>query len=155
MRAGRLFALSVALVAMACAPALAQAACNVSGVDIGFGGYDPLSAAPATSVGSITVTCDQSPPPIVTLQLGPSATNGSFAPRELRLGGGSDLLSYNLYTDPGGLQVWGDGTAGTTVLTQRVQKNKPWTATVYARMPAGQDVTVGSYVDALSITIQF
>ena len=151
----RLLAFLAAFLIMTCAAALAHAACNVSGVNIGFGGYDPLSVAPSTSVGSITVTCDQSPPPTVTIQLGPSATNGGFAPRELRLAGGSDVLNYNLYIDPGGLQVWGDGSPGTAVLTRRVQKNNPWTATVYARIPAAQDVTVGSYADALSITIQF
>ena len=91
----------------------AHAACSVSVGPLSFGPYDPLSPAGATTSGVITVTCDQSPPPIVTVQIGPSAVSGGFFPRRMQRAGGSDTLDYNLYADPGLTAVWGDGTAGT------------------------------------------
>jgi spore coat protein U-like protein len=36
-----------------------------------------------------------------------------------------------------------------------VQKNQPWNATIYGRIPPGQDVRPGSYADTLAITINF
>jgi spore coat protein U-like protein len=133
----------------------ARAACNVSGVDVRFGTYDPLAIGATPTTGSITVTCDQAPPPTVTIQIGPSAGTGAFAPRGLRKVGGTEILGYNLYADSNLTQIWGDGTAGTVAPTNRVRKNAPWSPTVYARIPAGQDVSAGAYTDVLSITIQF
>jgi spore coat protein U-like protein len=133
----------------------ARAACHVSGVDVRFGTYDPLSIGATPSTGSITVTCNQSPPPTVTIQIGPSAGTGAFAPRGLRKVGGAELLNYNLYADSNLTQIWGDGTAGTVAPSHRVQKNSPWSPTVYARIPAGQDVSAGAYTDVVSITVQF
>jgi len=150
----RLFsAIFAACFAAACGAA--RAACNVSGVDVRFGTYDPLAIGATPSTGSITVTCNQSPAPTVTIQIGPSAGTGSFAPRGLRKVGGTEILSYNLYANSSLTQIWGDGTAGTVAPTNRVQKNSPWSPTVYARIPAGQDVSAGAYTDVLSITIQF
>jgi len=126
----------------------------VLGVNISFGPYDTLSVNDTPSTGSITVSCDQSPPPTVTVQIGPG-TSGTFLPRRLQRAGGGGSLGYYLYADAGISQVWGDGTGGTVAPSNRVFKNAPWVATVYGRIPAGQDVMVGSYSDALTITIQF
>jgi spore coat protein U-like protein len=65
----------------------------------------------------------------------------------------SDLLNYNLFTDAARSAVWGDGTQGTSTLSSKVQRNKPWVATVYGRIPAGQNVPVGLYSDTLTVTI--
>lgn len=137
------------------APATAGAVCNVLGVNLPFGPYDPLSPAGTAVSATITVTCDQSPAPTVTIMIGPSVVSGSMTPRQMRLVGGSDVLNYNLYVDAQLSTVWGDGTGGTAVRSDRVQKNKPWTATVYGRVPGSQDVTVGTYSDSISITINF
>ena len=133
----------------------ATAACNVSAIDLNFGPYDPLGPSDSTSAGSITVTCDQSPAPTVSILVGPSSNGGGFAPRRLRQAGGTDTLAYNIYTDPANTRIWGDGTGGTAMLTHRVQKNAPWSPTIYGRVRARQDVAVGNYSDAIAITIQF
>ena len=133
----------------------AHAACNVSVGQLSFGPYDPLSPAGASTSGVITVTCDQSPPPIVTVQIGPSAVSGGFFPRRMQRAGGSDTLDYNLYVDPGLTAVWGDGTAGTATQSQRVTKHKPWNVTIYGNMPGLQDVAPGDYSDAIGISIIF
>ncbi len=107
---------------------------------------------PAT--GTITVDCDVAPPPDVVIQIGPSANSGSFNPRQMRHVAGPDRLNYNLFTDPTRTTVWGDGTSGTATKTcERVVKPKPCSQTVYALLPAGQDVAVGSYQDVVTVTI--
>jgi spore coat protein U-like protein len=131
------------------------AACVVTAPSLSFGPYDGLSGAPATTSAVAVVTCNDSPPPTVTMELGPSAVSGGFFPRQMRQDGGSDRLAYNFYVDAGATAVWGDGTGGTATRSDRVFKNKPWTVTIYGRIPAGQDVSAGSYSDTLTITINF
>jgi spore coat protein U-like protein len=133
----------------------ATAACVVTAPNLSFGPYDGLSGAPGTTSASAVVTCNEAPPPTVTLEISPSGVSGGFFPRQMRHDSGSDRLAYNFYADPGGAAVWGDGTGGTVTRSQRVFKNKPWTATIYGRIPAGQDVSTGSYSDTLTLTINF
>jgi spore coat protein U-like protein len=133
----------------------ATAACVVTAPALSFGPYDGLSGAPATTSATAVVTCNEAPPPTVTMELGPSAVSGGFFPRQMRNDSGSDRLAYNFYVDAGGATVWGDGTGGTATRSDRVFKNKPWTVTLYGRIPAGQDVSAGSYSDTLTITINF
>lgn len=134
---------------------LASAACVVTPPALSFGLYDGLSATPATTSGVATVVCDETPPPIVTLSLGPSGVSGGFFPRRMRHDGGTDTLDYNFYTDTGGTSVFGDGTGGTVTLSQRVGKNKPWSVTVYGRIVPLQDVSAGTYSDAITLTLEF
>lgn len=141
--------------ALLAAASAAHAACFVNPPALAFGLYDGMSAAPATTSGVLSVVCDQVPPPIVTLSLGPSAVSGGFFPRRMRHDSGTDTLEYNFYTDTGGTSVFGDGTGGTATLSQRVQKNKPWSATIYGRIVPLQDVSAGTYADTLTLTIDF
>jgi spore coat protein U-like protein len=132
----------------------ARAACTVAATGINFGSYDVFVTAPRDSTGSVTVSCDQSPPTDVTVAIGPSATSGGFNPRMMRHASRPDRLNYHLFTNPSMNVIWGDGTAGTsTVLLPRVKKNKPEIATIYGRILPGQDVSVGSYSDRLTVTI--
>ena len=130
-------------------------ACTVYAPSLSFGPYDPLRGTPATTSGNVTVTCDVSPAPTVAIMVGPSGVSGGFAPRAMREAAGSDTLAYNFFADAGGAAVWGDGSGGTVVRSARVPKNQPWNATIYGRIPPGQDVRPGSYADSLTITINF
>lgn len=131
------------------------AACVVTAPTLSFGPYDGLSGAPATTSATAVVTCNEAPPPTVTMELGPSAVSGGFFPRQMRQDGGSDRLSYNFYTTAGAGAVWGDGTGGTVTQSARVNRGKPWVVTIYGFVPAGQDVSAGSYSDTLTVTINF
>jgi len=132
----------------------AGAACSVSATGVNFGAYDVFVATPYDSTGTVTVTCDQAPPVDVTIAIGPSGTSGGFIPRQMRSASSSDRLSYNLFVNAGRSTVWGDGAAGTsTALLKNVKKNRPEVATIYGRIPPGQDVSVGSYSDSLTVTI--
>jgi spore coat protein U-like protein len=118
-----------------------------------FSGYDVFLTVPNDSMGTITVTCDTVPPPDVTVQIGPSLASGGFNPRQMRHVSGSDLLNYNLFTDAGRSAIWGDGTGWTSIVKRRVPRNKPWVTTVYGRVPAGQNVSVGLYSETVTVTI--
>lgn len=133
----------------------ASAACLVSAPSLSFGLYDGLSGAPATTSAVAVVSCDEAPPPTVTLMLGPSSVSGGFFPRRMRRNAGSDTLDYNFFTDAGAASVWGDGSGGTALVSQRVFKNKPWSPTLYGRIPGGQDVTPGNYSDTITLTVNF
>lgn len=144
--------LAATLLALASAT---KAACTVVLGNLSFGPYDTLSTAPATTSGNAVVTCNDTPPPTVTIQLSPSSVSGSFFPRRMRSAIGTDVLDYNFYADAGTTQIWGDGTGGTVTRSQKVNRNQPWTATFYGRIAPNQDVSPGSYADTLTITIVF
>jgi spore coat protein U-like protein len=132
----------------------ARAACDVVTTNLAFGAYDVFSPVPRDSTGTVTVSCDEAPPPDVVISIGPSAAGGGFHPRRMRHSVLGDTLGYNLYSDPSLGSVWGDGTAGTaTVTLPKVKKPKPEVATIYGRIPPGQNVSVGSYSDTLTVTI--
>lgn len=131
----------------------AWAACSVSAISINFGGYDVFQTVPLDSTGTVTVSCDEVPPPDVTISMGQSPNSGAFIPRAMKLSTGPDLLNYNLYVDSARTSVWGDSTGGTTTLTDKVRRNRPWVATAYGRIFPLQDVGAGAYSDSLSVTI--
>lgn len=132
----------------------AEAACSVSATGVNFGAYDVFVATPYDSTGTVTVKCDQAPPVDITIAIGPSGTSGGFIPRQMRSASSPDRLNYNLFVNAGRSTVWGDGAAGTsTVFLKNVKKNRPAVTTIYGRVPPGQDVSVGSYSDTLTVTI--
>ena len=133
----------------------ALAVCNVSATGVSFGAYDVFSVTPLDSTGSVTVSCDEAPAPVVVITIGPSGVSGGFNPRALGHSSLPDRLNYNLFVDPGMSVAWGDGTAGTSTVTLPKVKKKqpPRVTTIYGRIPARQDVSVGNYSDRLTVTI--
>lgn len=131
----------------------AEAACNVATTNINFGTYDVFSNSPRDSTGTVSVDCDEAPPPIVVIKIGPSFHSGGFNPRQMRHTTRSDKLNYNLFTDSSMSVIWGDGTRGTATASNKVTKNKLWFTTIYGRIPAGQDVSAGTYSETISVTI--
>jgi spore coat protein U-like protein len=68
----------------------------------------------------------------------------------------SETLNYNLYRDSTRSTIWGDGTGGTQAYTQsNPQLNRNIRVDVFGRIPAGQDVTAGSYTATVTATIFF
>ena len=132
----------------------AHAACRVTTTGVNFGAYDVFAAVPRDTAGTVTVACDQNPPTDVTVSIGPSPTSGGFQPRRMRHTTLPDRLDYNLFIAPSMGTVWGDGSAGTsTVLLRKVNRNRPVATTIYGRIPPGQNISVGSYSDSVTVTI--
>lgn len=69
-------------------------------------------------------------------------------------GATGSTVSYQLYLDAGFATIWGDGTAGTTMVvgtgTGLVQA-----IPVYARVPSQTTPAPGPYTDTVTATIQF
>ncbi len=116
---------------------------------VNFGNYNPFSSASDDSVGSLRLLCVGAPSPTgYTLTLG-SGNSGKFTARYLS--NGAEHLNYNLYKDAAMTQIWGDTGSSVAVIND----NGNIVRNVYGRIPAGQDVAVGSYNDTILVTINF
>ncbi|MFC0444233.1 spore coat U domain-containing protein [Pseudidiomarina halophila] len=125
----------------------ALANCLVSAQGVSFGSYDSLSGAPSESTGVVEVSCDAQTS--YTLSLSPGA--GVYTERKML--NGEDALIYNLYSDPSYSFIWGDGSGVTTTVSGATATTQ--LHDIYGRMPAGQDVAVGTYTDVIIVTVQF
>jgi len=137
-------------------PRMAGAACTVAANPTSFGVYDSAAALPLDATGNVAVTCSG----LVglysyTIQLD-AGSSGSYLSRQMFSVG--NTLNYNLYSDVTRLIVWGDGTGGTAtvsgiinVILFPVTNNHA----VYGRIPTLQNVPAGSYVDTITVTVNY
>lgn len=130
-----------------------QAVCTVSATGINFGAYDVFNALDTDSTGTVTITCDDSPPVTATIEIGVSPISGGFNPRQMQHVSLADLLNYNLYTKNNRNTIWGDGTGGSSSVTKKAGNSNPTTLTYYGSIPATQNVSVGVYGDTLMVTV--
>jgi spore coat protein U-like protein len=72
---------------------------------------------------------------------------------------GANTLAYNVYTSATDAQIMGDGTGGTSLLSQSgtVSSGQQYviSATMYGNLPPLQDVAPGSYFDSLILTVAY
>jgi spore coat protein U-like protein len=140
--------------------ATVKPSCTIGTTTLNFAGttsaqYDPLAVADLTVTNNsgVTLTCSKNTPYTLALSAGGA---GSFAPRHMT---GPGTLNYNIYTAVGGNTVWGDGSAGTQMVTQTqfpiASKDTPVVIPMYAVITAGQDAPVGVYTDSITATINF
>ena len=114
--------------------AKAATSCSVTSTGVAFGIFSGQEVA---TFGTATVVCTGSGRESFNLALG-RGSSGRFTDRTmLHL---TDSLSYNLYTDPGHTQIWGDGNAGTTTIPIEFEFRASSTQTInvpiYADLPA-------------------
>jgi len=128
------------------------AQCTISTTSVLFGTYDVLTPAPLDSLGTIVFNCNGGGKNVAIMIDGGQA--GTFGVRKLFMG--AEWLGYNLFRDASRTTVWGDGSAGTSYYTNPNPPNgRDVTVTIYARVPAEQDVRAGDYNDSLVVTINF
>jgi spore coat protein U-like protein len=171
LNAGRLMAAGMAALAMGtvsstdaatatstlAVTASVSANCTITTAPVAFGAYDPVSANATTALngtGTVSVTCTNGATTTVTLGEGANAGGGSTAaaPARRLKDGGTDFLTYSLYTDTGRTAVWGD-TAGTGLA--HTGTGTLTALTVYGAVNAGQNVPAGNYSDTVVATITF
>lgn len=140
--------LILGLVCTLLAPAWADAACSISSTGVNFGTYDVFSATPLDSTGTITFSCNNDER--IRIRLG-TGGSGSYFPRKMSKSG--ETLDYNLYRDAARTLVWGNNSGGTVEYSRSVNEDEVYTVTVYGRIPAGQDVSAGTYADTVTMTI--
>ena len=130
--------------------------CTINSLSgLSFGSYDVFSLTADTGTASFTVQNCSNGKSSYTAAL--STGGGSYTSRTMTLVGGTEKLSYNLYTSSAYTTVWGDGTGSTSTVagTGSTGASGGTTVTIYGRIPAGQDVSAGSYSDSLTLTITF
>jgi spore coat protein U-like protein len=144
-------------------PAVASAVvtCNVTAVGPDFGIYNPLSAAPTLSNGTVTATCTLVSGGTTTVSLVSSYSIGSGTSYASRvMVSGANTLAYNLFYDAAFTQIRGNGTGGSqtggaSFTLTRASPTQSATSTIYGRIPAGQDVAPGLYADTIIVTITY
>jgi spore coat protein U-like protein len=124
------------------------AKCTVTTSGVSFGSYDIFNTASVDITGTITVNCTNKTPYAIALSSG----SGTYASRTLK--NGTKALAYNLFLDATRLTIWGDGSAGTGTVSGSGNGNNLAT-TVYGRIPARQNVSVGSYSDVITVTVTY
>lgn len=133
--------------------------CSVSATTLAFGAYDGLLRTAVDSAGSVAVTCgaDAGGTRIsyeVTLSTGSS---GNYTSRAMS--GAVSNLTYNLYTKSNRKDVWGDGTGGSTTVTDSYRLGTPCCVTqsypIYGRIDASQNAAPGIYADTIVATVSW
>ncbi|MFA6163502.1 MAG: spore coat U domain-containing protein [Methylobacter sp.] len=150
----KLILLAAALLLNMLWPSKASAlVCNVSSTSVAFGSFSPLTGNTVDSTGTISISCVLLTSYTITLSPGGS---GSYTLR--RMANGGNFLYYNLYLDAGYNQTWGNGTGGSSTVTDSFPlRGGSRDHTVYGRIPLAsqRNAMVGSYSDSITVTIFF
>lgn len=130
--------------------------CSVSTTSVSFGTYDPTSAVPKDTSGTVAVNCTGLVSLFGSVEISASAgSSGDATQRTLRQGANS--LNYNLYVDAARTVVFGNGTTGTQTITSPLNGLLIFgqSSVIYGRIPARQRPAAGSYSDTVVITIVY
>jgi spore coat protein U-like protein len=144
-----------------------SANCTVATSALNFGAYDPIGAQATNNLdvgtNQISIGCVQGSAPTIAFNLGLNASGSTR--RMLRTTIPADYLNYELYQPPGNspntacnfsgsLVVW--GSAGSNLFTPSAPPSKANRSfNICARIPSGQDPSVGTYNDTVTATVNF
>ena len=157
----------LALISLGCATLftanLAQATCagincncSISATALGFGSYTPSATLDSTNVISITCSALLAGFNVgYDIQLS-TGNSGNYSTRTMADGG--HTLNYNIYTNGARSTIWGDGSSGTSIVSDSyllnlISATRQYTA--YGRIPAGQNPYAGTYQDTIIATVIF
>ncbi|QJR14831.1 spore coat protein U domain-containing protein [Usitatibacter palustris] len=155
----KLRALSLAMAL--CAPALPAlaASCSVYSSTLAFGNYDVLSPTPLDSSTDVTILCFRTQNgETVNYTLTLSIGGGTYSMRTMN--NGARTIDYNLYNSPAMTPstIWGNGTSGTSLVSGSLPMTiviRIATHTIYGRIPAQQDVAIGTYSGSVTLTMNY
>jgi spore coat protein U-like protein len=126
--------------------------CTIDTSDIAFGSTGIVQTHIETTA-DITIECTKRTPYSIALDAGDNATAGDVATRKMK-NGDDDLINYQLYTDGGFSHVWGK-TVGTDTVDSASAAGTDEVKTIHARVPAHQNVPIGTYADTITATIWY
>ncbi|MEO8071060.1 MAG: spore coat U domain-containing protein [Acidobacteriota bacterium] len=133
----------------------ARAECLVETKAIVFPLYDVYATTPIDAVGTLSYKCTSDQVGVTTtfrIAIDPSP-EGGFTRRMRRV---TEALDYDLFLDPMRTMIWGNGAKGTFAYVGTCcAVGKYTTASIYARIPPGQDVSAGKYSDVLLVNFEF
>lgn len=125
--------------------------CSVSASPLNFGNYDPTATSDLDATTSLDVLCTLGTSYTVGLDQGTSS-GATVSARAMV--NGSDTLNYGLYQDAGRSTNWGN-TAGVDTPSATVAGLTATSHTVYGRVPQGQNVAPGVYLDTITVTVNY
>ena len=156
----RVLALCVLLLLLApIGAAHAVANCSTSATSLAFGSYNPFTVTALDSTGTVTVSCSLGGllSLLVSYEIKLSAGgSGSYATR--RMSSGINTINSNLYTTRGRTTIWGNGSGGTGSVSDGYLLGLGTTVrnyTVHGRVPAKQNARAGSYLDSVTVTVEY
>jgi spore coat protein U-like protein len=138
-------------------PSSADKGCTIETRPVSFGNYDTTQHNSLHAQGQVIYTCGthvDGRTPVKNIRI--EISMGGAGSYDRRMSSGTERLFYNLYLDADHRTVWGDGSGGTDYYFDPSPPNKkPVTVTVYGRINAQQDVSLGQYSDMLQVKILF
>jgi len=120
---------------------------------ITFDAYGPDEANDNTKDTTLTVRCTLNTPITIAMDKGTNGSSTSARKLLITTNGRSDTLNYNLYSDSARSILWGEGSNKVSGTGEGLLKTS--TYNVYGKIPAEQDVTPGSYADAVTVTVAY
>jgi spore coat protein U-like protein len=127
--------------------------CNITVAPLAFGNYDPIEAhrtTPLDGATIITLTCTRGTIASITMDDGRHAQGGG---QRAMAGPNGSMLRYELFREATRSSRWGSAGAGVNLPASPSLGVRSYT--VYGRVPASQDVPVGSYVDEVIVNVSF
>ena len=127
--------------------------CTITTTGISFT-YDPVVAnatADALASGTVTIACTKGSSPSIGLDTGINPGLASTGPRAMRLAGTGNYLGYDIFW-PGTKTSW---TTAQPFVPPAPTSKAPRTFNMDGAAFAGQDVSVGTYTDTVTATVNF
>lgn len=127
--------------------------CTISASTLPFGTYNVLSgSALQTNASAISVACTRGSSAVtIGLNTGSNAAHASNGMTRAMSNGAGGYLSYDLYTSATYGTVWNSS----NTISYSPTSLATTSFTVYGRIPALQNVVVGSYTDNITATVTF
>lgn len=151
-----LFCASVTYAASSANPievsATVVANCQITVSDLAFGAYDPLvthANQQLDGAADVQVLCTRSAGASIELEAGQSGSRTLSSTNT-----GSERVIYQIYRDSNRTRAWSGDASNNIRLVSRSAR-EPQQFTVYARIPAGQQVLSGRYTDVVRATVYF
>jgi spore coat protein U-like protein len=145
------------LVAAGAANLSAAVSCAVATAGSPFGTFNAIDDQERDTLAAIEITCTGNPGDTASYTIMLSTGMGSFTNRQLR--SGASLLRYNLYSDSAKTQIWGDGSGGSTTVSDTLSlttSSASRSYTIYGRIPDSQQLAaVGFYEDSITVLMTY
>ena len=129
--------------------------CTITVTPVSFGLYNVFSTTALTSTGSVTYNCTNRTGAADTITIWMSKGMGSTNnPRQMF--SGINSLSYYLCQDANCNKLWGDQAypSDSGPINTRAG-NTTVSLPIYGVIPAGQDVSAGTYTDTILMEVDF
>ena len=134
--------------------------CTITTTPVGFGAYDPILGSDITAEGSVTVACTKN-----ATGLWVGLNTGANGARNLKGASSNNMLAYSIKQPSGpapgaACPAYGAGTPWDNTSGSALQLTAPATKTartynVCGQIAKGQDMSVDSYSDTVTASINF